>query len=356
MLQRRSRRRRRSGLRGPRPGDPRFIDASGDRPLPARRPASEEPSRAAFNCCARRRQDQQEPHHVRQETRRQQERAAEEDQGAVGDLAGRHPAAPQGGLQAAPGGLSLPLQEPRAEHGDKDEKADRRQNADPLPHLDDDVQLHYRNHYQSDQDGREHALSICYPYAVIVTASVKELSFSAAMRHLDEGAAFVDLRPVDEYLDVHIAGSLSLLYESGPGFQSRARDCIPLSVPLVLLSREGVDPAAAAAALRGRGFDVPGFVSDGVTEWSKWYGTPASTETYHGPRPRHGVVLHVNDPGRGPVEDAIGIPIEHLWGRVDELQGKGRIVVAAGRGVRAALAVGILERAGIDDIVFWREG
>lgn len=188
---------------------------------------------------------------------------------------------------------------------------------------------------------------------MLSTSTLKEMSFSEATRHIDAGAAFVDLRPVRDYLDVHIHGSLSLLYERGPGFQSRARDCIPLKVPLVLMEAEDVDMVNAAASLRGRGFSVPGMLRDGINEWSKWYGTPASTEIYRGPQPRQGLVLDVADPGTGEIRDGLRIPIEQLWGRASEVLDQARIFVAGGRGVRAALAVGILERAGAQDVVYW---
>lgn len=188
---------------------------------------------------------------------------------------------------------------------------------------------------------------------MVATSTLKTLSFSAALRHINEGAAFVDLRSVKSYLETHIPGSLSLLYEKGPGFQSRARDCIPLEVPLILLDLDGVDMMNAGSSLRGRGFSVPGFVPNGLNEWVKCYGTPASTDTYRGPRPKHGLVLDVADPGTTGTGDATRIPIEQLWARRHEVAKEPRVVVASGYGVRAALAVGILERAGVDETIVW---
>ena len=189
----------------------------------------------------------------------------------------------------------------------------------------------------------------------MLSQTVKPLSFSAAMGHVHKGAAFVDLRPVDDYLDVHIPESLSLLYEFGPGMASRARDCIPLEVPLVLLDLGHGDMTNAAASLRGKGFNVLGVIEDGVNEWSKWHGTPASTEVHQGTAPSEGTVLHVGDPGTSTIEgNVVPIPIERLWRRIDEVNTRGRIYVAAGYGPRAALAVGILERAGAQDVVFWK--
>ena len=188
---------------------------------------------------------------------------------------------------------------------------------------------------------------------MVTTSTLKVLSFSDAMQHVNEGGAFIDLRDVSSYLDVHILGSLSLQYETGPGFQSRARDCIPLEVPLVLLDREGADMVGAASSLRGRGFNVVGRLADGTNEWSKWYGTPASTETYRGPQPRDSLILDVSDPGVVGMEGATSIPIEQLWARAAELTNELRVAVGFGYGVRAALAIGILERAGVRETIAW---
>ncbi len=186
---------------------------------------------------------------------------------------------------------------------------------------------------------------------MLTRSMLRKLDFDEALALVDQGASFVDLRDVQSYLDVHIPGSLELLYEFGPGFNSRARDCIPLSVPLVLLDLGTGDMVHAAASLRGKGFDVVGKVEDGLNRWAKVNGTPASTDVSSS-RPDGVTVLHVNDPGTRTIEADLTIPIEKLWGRVDEVPA-GAVAVAAGIGVRAALAVGILERVG-RDVMFWR--
>lgn len=193
-----------------------------------------------------------------------------------------------------------------------------------------------------------------------VATSVKDLDVHEALDAVDEGAAFVDLRSVDAYLDVHIPCSISLLYEAGPGMAGRARDCLPLDLKMVLLDLEAGDVVDGAAALRGKGFTVLGKLDDGVNRWAQIKGTPASTEVVRGNQPLRRVsqdaelvILDLGDPGAGTIQGATHIPIERLWGRVDEL-GSARVVIASGYGVRAAMAVGILERAGLRDIVFWK--
>lgn len=187
---------------------------------------------------------------------------------------------------------------------------------------------------------------------MVATSTLKTLGIDLADAALEEGAAFVDLRPIRDYLDVHIPGSLALLYEFGPGMASRARDCLPLSLPLVLLDDGTSDLMNAAASLRGKGFTVVGRLEGGLTRWAEVHGAPASTEAVTAAA-EDATILDVSDPGAPDATDAITIPIERLWTRVHELDGKGPVVVCAGRGIRAALAVGILERAAIDVLFWW---
>ena len=199
-----------------------------------------------------------------------------------------------------------------------------------------------------------------YSAVVLATRTLLDLSFDEAMAAVDAGAAFIDLRSIEAYLDVHIPGSLCLLYERGPGTPSRARDCLPLDLPLILeeIDEGGdIDFVHAAASLRGKGFTVVGKTSDPINRWAAERGVPpTSTEIVHSTVPGTGVVLDVGDPGAESFEDAIRIPIEDLWQRVDEVKGAERVAVVSGPfGVRAALAVGMLELAGIREVLFWSE-
>lgn len=191
-------------------------------------------------------------------------------------------------------------------------------------------------------------------YVMAVTTSIKELKLTEASEIVSDGGAYVDLRDIDRYLDVHIHGSFALEYERGPGMPVRARDCIPLDIPFVLLDEGEHDLREVAAALRGKGFSVAGSLPGGVRTWGEARGAPASTEVHEGSTPPSGTVLMVGDPGAPVADAATVIPIESLFRRTDELRRAGSLVIAAGRGVRAGIAVGILERAGIEDVKFWR--
>ena len=180
-----------------------------------------------------------------------------------------------------------------------------------------------------------------------VGTTIRSLDYETAQAVIDGGGVYIDMRPVTSYLEVHIPGSIELLYEAGPGFAARARDCLPLDLHLVLLEDERVDSSAAAAALRGKGFDVVGSLADGINEWARAHGTPASTDILE-QLPDGVRLLHVGDPGAVAPQDATVIPIERLAARISELGDPGRIVVIAGVGVRAALGIGILERHGFE--------
>ena len=188
---------------------------------------------------------------------------------------------------------------------------------------------------------------------VLPTTTLKTLQFDGALAFVDEGAAFVDLRPIESYLEVHVPGSLALLYEFGPGMAARARDCLPLDVPLVLMVDDDAHMPNAAAALRGKGFTVLGQVEDAINRWAEARGAPASTEVVTGADPPEGTVLDVGDPGAARPADALHVPVERLWTRAGEVPDDGAVVVVSGYGVRAALAVGMLERVG-RQVVVWR--
>lgn len=185
-------------------------------------------------------------------------------------------------------------------------------------------------------------------------STLRRLEFEAADRLVAEGAAFIDLRAIESYLEVHIPGSLGLVYEFGPGMAGRARDCLPLTLPLILLDAPGAELHNAAASLRGKGFTVVGALEDGVNAWVGARGAPSSTEVIEGHDPPEALILDVSDPARVLENADVSIPIELLWGRATELIGKGPVALAAGYGVRAGLAVGILERAGVQELLFWK--
>ena len=187
-----------------------------------------------------------------------------------------------------------------------------------------------------------------------VTSTLRTLEFENAVELVDAGAVFIDLRPTDDYLEVHVPGAISIVYEAGPGMATRARDCIPLDVPLVLIADDHADVSHAAASLRGKGFTVAGVVGDAVNGWVSTGGRPASTEIATGREAPKGTPLDVADPAARVPADTVRVPADILWQNAEYLADEEKIVLVAGYGVRAGLSVGILERAGVKEIVFWK--
>jgi rhodanese-related sulfurtransferase len=186
----------------------------------------------------------------------------------------------------------------------------------------------------------------------MVQTTLRTIEFDDALDAVDRGAAFLDLRELDDYLEVHVPGSLGLGYEFGPGMPGRARDCIPLSVPVLLLRSENANLPHAAASLRGKGFNVVGVVDDALNQWAE-RGKLITTELTEGPVPPGEPVVDVGDAGRRRHADALEIPIETLWSRVDDLSDETDVTVLCGRALRAALAVGMFERVGVETRL-WR--
>lgn len=167
------------------------------------------------------------------------------------------------------------------------------------------------------------------------------------------GGLLIDLRPIDAYLERHFRGSIPLLFEAGPGLGGRARDLLPLDARLILLD-DGTSPLEdAAASLRGKGFDVAGFVASGVdaTGIGGLVTTPVASRNYPGPVR---VFLNVADPGTVADGDSLFLPVDRLWQKHTGLDRNENIGILAGWGVRAAAAVGILENLGFEKLTFVR--
>ena len=183
--------------------------------------------------------------------------------------------------------------------------------------------------------------------------TLQTITLDDALAQVDRGALLVDLRMAPEYLEVHIPGSIGLVYEFGPGMSGRARDCIPLHIPLILLASDNANMHHAAASLRGKGFSVVGEVEGALNLWADGHGKLESTDLTEGPVPPSEPVLDVGDFGRRRHENSLDIPIEVLWSRMEELRGERSVTVLCGKGLRAALAVGILERVDVG-VRLWR--
>lgn len=189
-----------------------------------------------------------------------------------------------------------------------------------------------------------------------VTTDLRALTAERCQQLLDAGTLLVDLRPTLEYLEVHVNASIPLLFEAGPGLGGRARDLLPLDARLILLEDPTSPLDKAADAFRGKGFDVIGYFPGGVDAWPD---PPGGTPVVAlGQTPLDMVLLDVADPGTviPPTRRAhVRIPVEHLWDEGPLVLDRGvDIGVLGGWGVRAAAAIGILEKLGLTKLSYVR--
>ncbi|GAC1374238.1 MAG: hypothetical protein NVSMB32_17490 [Actinomycetota bacterium] len=188
-----------------------------------------------------------------------------------------------------------------------------------------------------------------------LTTGLRSLTAERVEHLLDMGGLLVDLRPTNEFLEAHIRGSIPLLFEAGPGLGGRARDLLPLDARLVLLEDPTSPLDRAADSLRGKGFDVVGYFAGGVDAWPfPASGTPVISLSY---TPLDMTLIDVADPGTviPPTRQAhVRIPTERLWLDSANLERSADTGVLAGWGVRAAAAIGILEKLGLSNLTFVR--
>lgn len=186
-----------------------------------------------------------------------------------------------------------------------------------------------------------------------VFMALRALNSEQIARILAEDGLLIDLRPIDGYLAGHWSGSIPLLYEDGPGLGGRARDLLPLDARLVLLD-DGKSPLEDAAdSFRGKGFEVVGFArgsggnrpAPGVVSLSTPDLSIEDAADY--------LLLDVGDPGIVSESRSRFVPAERLWSQ-SELGKRSHVGVLAGWGVRAAAAIGILEKLGFTDVAFIR--
>ena len=186
-------------------------------------------------------------------------------------------------------------------------------------------------------------------------STLRSLTAERARELIAGGALAIDLRPIADYLAGHIHGSIPLLFEAGPGLGGRARDLLPLDARLVLLDDDVSPLQRAADSFRGKGFDVVGALAGGVNAWSD---PLVTTPVVQLAEARDVLALiDVSDPGTAlPPGHGVGasIPVERLWDEAGELGRNWDLGVLAGYGVRAAAAVGILEKLGFTKLTFVR--
>jgi glyoxylase-like metal-dependent hydrolase (beta-lactamase superfamily II)/rhodanese-related sulfurtransferase len=181
----------------------------------------------------------------------------------------------------------------------------------------------------------------------IPQAAVPLLDLDVFRRHLDDGAAVVDTRPVASWTAGHISGVLAIPLR--PQFASWLGWLVDREAPLVFVVGADQDRAELARQCHQIGYDrIVGELAGGMTAWIA-AGLPTQTtpvaDAAHLPNGRE--VLDVRQDREHAEGHVPGVTHVEL-GRVLDIAGRlddtGAVMCAHGE--RAATAASILERAG----------
>lgn len=200
------------------------------------------------------------------------------------------------------------------------------------------------------------------------TQSIKSVPPAEAQRMVEAGALLIDVRELDEFHQVRIAGAEFMpLSELGSTFGT-----IPTDRPVILYCRSGARSGQATAALTHQaGFTNLHNLEGGIIEWYE-EGLPVSTDPIHLPDGRlpyheadpeiankdieNGELRWIVDvrPGlqyeSGHLPGAVHIPLEQLPLRYAELPKAEPVLVTCDRGEISVLAARLLVDLDFTDV------
>lgn len=185
------------------------------------------------------------------------------------------------------------------------------------------------------------------------------LGAQEAARQMAQGAIALDVRSPDAFLIEHIPGSIHVSL-SGKQFGTRAGFVVPVDAPLVLVVDGEAQAQTAADSLRVVAFDmVAGYTT--VSSW-KAAGKPVASTGSLSPQMLYEqlaeaerlIVLDVREPNEweeGHIEGALFIPYRELPARLKEIPTNAPLAVICDAGHRSVIAAGLLERAGLQNVM-----
>jgi hydroxyacylglutathione hydrolase len=180
-----------------------------------------------------------------------------------------------------------------------------------------------------------------------------------------EGAILVDARTDEQFDEAHIPAAISAsAYDTG--FATKVAQVVPDGVELIVVAASDGYELEAAELLSSVGLRVRGYLEGGMTAWRSEGRTVQRVERIDpgelalrlnsGKPP---VVLDVR--GREEFAEAhipgsLHIPYGELVDRLGELPGETQIAAVCSGGKRSGLAVSILQREGIKNVVHVGDG
>ena len=167
------------------------------------------------------------------------------------------------------------------------------------------------------------------------------------------GAQVVDIRSREKYAAGHVPGSIAV--EHGPHFAAYTGWVTPWGSEIVLVSDSEVDLDLAERQLASIGIEGVTSVVLDDSSGASWRGhRRIDWETFADSTPTPDrVLLDVRRPEEwrtGHIEHSVHIPVEELAHRLAEVPA-GEVWVHCQAGFRAAVAAGLLDRAGRDVVL-----
>lgn len=187
--------------------------------------------------------------------------------------------------------------------------------------------------------------------------SLPVLTADEVVRLRETGAQVVDVRPVRDFADAHVSGSVSIPLR--PVFATWLGWLIDAGKPIVVVRNADQDPAEILWQARKVGSDqIVGELNGGFAAWTA-AGEPTGSIPVAGVEALEGArVLDIrqhNEYGAAHVPGADHVELGALVDRVEEVPDE-PLVVMCGHGERAMSAASLLARAGRRDITVLEGG
>jgi hydroxyacylglutathione hydrolase len=191
--------------------------------------------------------------------------------------------------------------------------------------------------------------------AVLGEVKPKPLTIREAIPHFQRGAAMLDTRSKESYVNLHVPGAVHL--EVGDQISSRVGFVLPPDYPLVLVLEDEADYREIVYSLARVGYEkVVGYLSESLDAWQAM-GLPVTSGDIQDitPQDLHSlmisgngnkpIILDVREPWeyqQGHLPGALLIPLGQLAGRVKELNSEKPVAVVCQTGNRSQSGAAVL--------------
>lgn len=189
----------------------------------------------------------------------------------------------------------------------------------------------------------------------------RSLSIREAIPYFQRGAALLDTRSKDEYVAVHVPGSVHL--QADDQLSNRVGFVLPPDVPIVLIAEDAATYERVVYALARVGYEsIVGFLGEGIQGWQA-AGLPVTSGDIQDIEPAElnsmlksqdrPVVVDVREPweyAMGHVPGAVLIPLGQLTGRIGELDPNKPVAAICASGSRSQSAAALLGQKGFKKV------